>query len=76
MDFMDRLGPEVSGRMVARSDEGANALMQRFARGECSKEERTEACKLMQARPHLVRMVASELKQPRDTENARTSKDR
>ena len=62
MEFLDQVGPEASGRAVARLEEGTDELLRRFARGKCTQQEREQACRLMHERPQLVRMVASELK--------------
>lgn len=63
MEFLGRVGPEASGRAVARSDEDGHDLLRRFARGQCTQKEREKACRLMHERPQLLRMVASEMKQ-------------
>lgn len=63
MEFLGRVGPEASGRAVARSDDDSNDLLRRFARGQCTQKEREQACRLMHERPQLVRIVASEMKQ-------------
>ncbi len=68
---MGRLGPEASGKGVAALDEETHQLLKRFARGECTGVERVAACKLMQEQPKLVRIVAADLKKPKEAPSGR-----
>jgi hypothetical protein len=65
IDFLDRFGPEVSGKaLVAPQDEVA-AKLQRFAAGECDKEERAEVCEMLRTHPSWLRWLADKVKTAR-----------
>jgi hypothetical protein len=65
IEFLDRLGPEVSGRSI--SGPGAEAITQieRFARGECEEDERHEVCEMLRLNPVWIRWLADRVKEAR-----------
>ncbi|MCE9611749.1 MAG: hypothetical protein K8R23_16235 [Chthoniobacter sp.] len=64
-EFLERLGPEVSGRELT-VPLGETALkLQRFAAGECDPAERGEVCELLRLHPAWLRWVANRVKMAR-----------
>jgi hypothetical protein len=47
IDFLDRLGPEVSGRVLSQPNSAAAAKLEKFARGDCNDHERKEICEML-----------------------------
>ncbi len=62
IDFLDRLGPEVSGRALPEPHTAAAVQLQRFARGACDREERREVCAMLQLHPAWLRWLADRVK--------------
>ena len=67
INFMERLGPEVSGRALLAPDSDAVAKLQRFAAGECDKEERVEVCEMLRLHPAWLRWLADRVRMARTT---------
>jgi len=65
IDFLDRFGPEVSGRKIAQPDSEAAAMLERFSRGECENEERREVCELLRLHPAWLRWLADRVRMAR-----------
>jgi hypothetical protein len=62
IDFLDRLGPEVSGRALAQPGSEAAERLERFARGDCDQHERREICAMLRLHPTWLRWVAQRVK--------------
>lgn len=62
LEFLQRLGPEVSGREVVEPRNDAAVRLERFARGECSEDERAEVCRLLRLHPIWLRWLADRVK--------------
>ena len=69
IDFLDRFGPEVSGKALMAPHSEAAAMLQRFASGACSKEERTEVCEMLRLHPAWLRWLADRVKTARAGSN-------
>ena len=65
VDFLDRFGPEVSGKALMAPHSDAAAKLQRFATGACSKDERTEVCEMLRLHPAWLRWLADQVKMAR-----------
>lgn len=70
IDFLDRLGPEVSGRSLSGPNSEAMVRLTCFARGECNEIERLEVCKLLKLHPMWIRWLADRVKAARSTRPA------
>ena len=70
IDFLERFGPEVSGRALMAPHSEAAARLQRFATGACSKEERTEVCEMLRLHPAWLRWLADRVKMARTISNS------
>ena len=62
IDFLDRLGPEVSGRVLPEPHTAAALQLARFARGECDDDERLDVCAMLQLHPAWLRWLADRVK--------------
>lgn len=62
LEFLDRCGPEVTGRIASepRTEEAAKLL--RFADGKCDKQERAEICEMLRLHPAWLRWLADRVK--------------
>lgn len=65
IDFLGRFGSEVSGRGTAEPDAGVTAKLERFARGECARDERREICELLRSEPAWLRWLANRVRMAR-----------
>lgn len=65
IEFLERLGPEVSGRELPAPPSEAAAKLQRFAAGECDPVERGEVCELLRLHPAWLRWLADRVKMAR-----------
>ena len=65
VEFLDRLGPEVSGRVLSEPHPEAAVQIGRFGRGECKKEERIEVCEMLRLHPAWVRWLADRVRHAR-----------
>ena len=62
IDFLDRFGPEATGRQLSEPNTDAAVQLTRFARGECTDTERAEICTMLQSHPAWVRWLADRVK--------------
>ena len=65
IDFLDRFGPEVSGKALMAPQDEAAVKLQRFAAGECNEAERTEVCEMLRMHPAWLRWLADRVKMAR-----------
>lgn len=70
IDFLDRFGPEVSGKALIAPDSDAAAKLQRFAAGACDKDERSKVCEMLRDHPAWLRWLAERVKMARSAETA------
>lgn len=70
VDFLERFGPEVSGRELTGPPTDDAAKLQRFAAGACGAEERSEVCELLRLHPAWLRWLADRVKMARETNGA------
>ena len=68
IDFLDRFGPEVSGKAMMAPHSEAAAKLQRFAAGACDKDERAEICEMLRLHPAWLRWLADRVKMARQTD--------
>ena len=61
-DFLERCGPEVSGRSVVQPDPETLEKLDRFVRGEADRRERAELCLKLREHPEWIRQVAEKAK--------------
>ena len=69
INFLDRFGPEVSGKVLIAPQSEAAAKLQRFAAGACDKEERAEVCEMLRLHPAWLRWLADRVKMARDPDD-------
>jgi len=67
IDFLDHFGPEVAGRQLSEPKSEAAAKLERFARGQCTKDERSEVCDMLHMHPAWLRWLADRVKLARAT---------
>jgi len=65
IDFLDRFGPEVSGKALMAPHSEAAAKLQRFAEGACDENERAEICEMLRLHPAWLRWLADRVKSAR-----------
>ena len=68
INFLDRFGPEVSGKVLIAPQSEAAAKLQRFAAGACDKNERAEVCEMLRLHPAWLRWLADRVKMARDSD--------
>jgi len=66
-DFLERFGPEVSGKATMAPHSEVAAKLQRFAEGACDKDERAEICELLRRHPAWLRWLADRVKMTRSS---------
>ena len=66
IDFLDRFGPEVSGKATMAPHSDDVAKLQRFVAGACDKDERNEICELLRQHPAWLRWLADRVKMARE----------
>jgi len=71
IDFLDRLGPEASGRELRQPHAEAAAKLERFARGECKDPERREICEMLRSHPVWLRWLADRVRMSRGEPESR-----
>ena len=59
LEFLERTGPEVTGRQSTEPDHLTVELLERFARGECDANERADVCKMLRLNPPWLHWLAS-----------------
>lgn len=63
LEFLDRFGPEVAGRGEPPAPQSeVTAKLERFARGECTPEERAEVCEMLRLHPAWLRWLGERVK--------------
>lgn len=62
IEFLDRLGPEVSARQLSQPHSEEAAKLERFARGECTDAERAAVCNMLRLHPAWLRWLADRVK--------------
>jgi hypothetical protein len=70
IDFLNRMGPEVSGRSLSSPNAEAVAQLRRFARGACKKDEMHEVCEMLRLHPAWIRWLADRVKEARVTHSS------
>jgi hypothetical protein len=67
IEFLDQFGIEAAGRELPEPKTETAVLLERFARGECSQEERAEVCRMLRLHPAWLRWLADRVKLARET---------
>lgn len=62
IDFLDRLGPDASGRMQEQPHSEAALKLERFASGTISESERREVCEMLKMHPVWLRWLADRVR--------------
>ena len=62
IDFLERFGPEVSGRELPEPAEEVTSKLQRFAFGDCEPPEREEVCAMLRLHPAWLRWIADRIR--------------
>jgi anti-sigma factor RsiW len=65
-DFLERCGPEVSGRALPSPSPELAELLERFVRGQCSADDRSAVCELLQRQPEYLRELARRVMELRE----------
>lgn len=60
LEFFDGAGQEVAGRAAAAIPAEVREKIAKFARGDCTEEERSEIKKLLQQQPDLIPVLVTE----------------
>jgi hypothetical protein len=66
MEFLGQTGADVSGRLSPEPQGETTILLERFARGECSPEERDEVCRLLRSNPAWLRWLSDRVRDARE----------
>ena len=74
IDFLDRLGPEVSGRSLSGPSGKAVTRLERFAQGACDEVERREVCEMLRLHPAWLRWLADRVKEARSRQPNRVER--
>lgn len=67
IEFLDQFGVEAAGRELPEPKTDTAVLLERFARGECSQEERAEVCRMLRLHPAWLRWLADRVKLARES---------
>ena len=62
IDFLERFGPEVSGRELPETTEEVTSKLQRFAFGDCKVPERDAICAMLRLHPAWLRWIADRIR--------------
>jgi hypothetical protein len=65
IDFLDRLGPEVTGHSLSGPSGDAVTRLERFASGACNEQERRDVCEMLRLHPAWLRWLADRVKAAR-----------
>lgn len=60
LEFFEGGGPEVAGRAATAIPAGVREGIAKFARGDCTEEERAEIKRLLQQQPDLIPLLVTE----------------
>jgi hypothetical protein len=66
LEFLDRCGPEVTGKATSAPRTEEAAMLQRFADGVCDERERAEICEMLHMHPAWLRWLADRVKAARN----------
>ena len=66
IEFLDQFGVEAAGRELPEPKTDPAVLLERFARGECSQDERAEVCRMLRLHPAWLRWLADRVKLARE----------
>ncbi len=66
LDFLERCGPEVSGRGLNGLEAEQVAMIERFIAGRCDDVERRELSEFLQLHPAWIRWIADRVKLARE----------
>jgi hypothetical protein len=69
MEFLGQTAAEVSGRENPEPHGEMASLLERFAQGQCSQEERAKVCQILRDNPAWLRWLADHVRVTRDTEH-------
>jgi hypothetical protein len=70
IEFLDQFGAEAAGRELPEPKTETAVLLERFARGECTQEERAEVCHMLRLHPAWLRWLADRVKLARQSATA------
>jgi len=70
IEFLERSGPEVSGRGLIGLRVEQTAMIERFINGRCDDAERRELSRFLQMHPAWIRWIAERIKTGRDLDDA------
>jgi hypothetical protein len=73
LEFLDEFGAEVAGRELSEPKNETALLLERFARGECTQDERAEVCRMLRLHPAWLRWLADRVKMARNLAHPSTS---
>jgi len=59
LEFLERTGPEVTGRQAIEPEAHVAELLERFARGECDDSERADVCQMLRLNPPWMHWLAT-----------------
>lgn len=65
IDFLDRFGPEVSGRALPEPVNKETSRLERFLHGDCKEPERSEICSMLRLHPAWLRWIADRVRMAR-----------
>ena len=66
INFLERFGPEVSGRQLPEPKTEITSKLERFVRGECKTPERAEVCSMLRMHPAWLRWIADRIRLARE----------
>ena len=64
-EFLERCGSEAEGHALPAPSPELASKLDRFARGECSPEDRVAVCDLLRTEPVYLRVLANRVKDAR-----------
>ena len=70
IEFLDRFGPEVSGRSFAQPHNDAAEKLKLFAQGKCDETQREEICEMLRLHPAWIRWLADRIRMARQVNAA------
>jgi hypothetical protein len=62
IDFLERFGPEVTGRELPEPINDETPRLQRFIEGDCKDPEREEICSMLRLHPAWLRWIADRVR--------------
>lgn len=70
IEFLDRFGPEASGRSFDQPGNQEAEKLQLFAQGKCNQAQVEEMCELLRTHPAWIRWVADRIRMARQLKTA------